>query len=86
MEAILLLALLQMIYSFLSTCRVNDAVSANTFRYVWVGALTDLVKHVITVGMAIHVVTHNEFAIIGTTVLGGIIGNALGHWYKLQQR
>lgn len=75
------LFLLQAVYSFLATVRVNEAVGNNTKRYVMTAAASDLVKYGITAGLALQAV-QGAFLCILTTVLGGMLGNLLGHWFQ----
>ena len=86
MLIILGIAVLQAAYSFLSTCRVNDAVADDTVRYVVTAALSDLAKYSITAGIAFNVALNADWITIVTTVIGGIVGNGAGHIYKMRQR
>ena len=72
---------MQIAYSFLSTRRVNEAVGSNTLSYVSYGAMSDLVKYGITAGLAVQAVS-GQWVVILTTVIGGIIGNTIGHITK----
>lgn len=72
---------LQIAYSFLSTRRVNAAVADSTLIYVSYGFASDLVKYAITAGLAIQAV-NGQWIVIVTTVIGGAIGNTLGHLTK----
>lgn len=78
MTAISIAFVLQAIYSFLSTVRVNFAVGDNTTHYVLAGMMSDTVKYGISAGVAIEAV-NGSMVIIGTTVIGGMIGNYIGH-------
>jgi len=80
------LLLAQVAYSFLSTCRVNDAVKDKTFQYVVTAGMSDIVKYGITAGMAYQVANNGQWWIIATTVMGGVIGNTSGHLYKKTRR
>lgn len=78
MIAITIAFVLQAVYSFLATIRVNFAVGDNTTHYVAAGMLSDTVKYGISAGVAIEAV-NGQLLIIFTTVVGGMIGNYLGH-------
>lgn len=78
----LLLFSLQAVYSFLSTCRMNDAVGNKTLRYVLSAMASDVVKYSITAVIALQVVKNDNWLIILSTVIGGAVGNYLGHKYK----
>lgn len=78
MAAISIAFVLQAVYSFLSTIRVNFAVGDNTKHYVIAGMLSDSVKYGISAGVAIEAV-NGQLLIIATTVIGGMIGNYIGH-------
>lgn len=75
------LFLLQAVYSYLSTHRMNESVGDSTYRYVSYCVANDLVKYVIMAVIAYQSV-HGQWLIILTTVLGGAVGNTFGHITK----
>lgn len=85
MKTAIVLFLLQSVYSFLSTCRINDAVGNNTLKYVLSAGMSDIVKYTISANIAVQVVLFSQWLTIFTTVLGGILGNFLGHKLKLHR-
>lgn len=82
MKIVIMLFLLQSVYSFLSTLRINDAVGNSTIKYIISAAGSDIVKYSISATIAVQVVLHDQWIVILTTVLGGIVGNYLGHRLK----
>lgn len=67
-----------MIYAFTATRRVTSVINECTFTYVRYGILNDAVKYGITAILAVQAV-NGDWIIIITTIVGGAIGNAIGH-------
>lgn len=76
--SIVVLFVLQMVYAYTATKRVTSIIRESAFTYVRFGILNDAVKYGITAILAVQAV-NGDWIVIATTILGGAIGNAIGH-------